>query len=316
VQKDDVSLPFLDLHRAAGEVLQLGGEGRELVIMGREQPAATAGFVQILNHGPGDRETVIGRRAAADLVQNNQAFRGCLIEDGRGFDHLDHEGGAPARKLVGGTDPRKEAIDRADDRTFGRNEASRLRQHRDQRILAQERALTRHVRAGQQPKPLALAKVHRMAAADDQKAVAIVDLRSSIALLIRKLGKAGGNVETRQCLRGPGNAVCELQNLGSQRLELFLLESKRSICGTGDLGLEISQLLGRIAGRVRHALTLHETRRHFIPMGRRDLDEIAEHVVMADLERRDANLVLDPRLQLGDMPFGLVAKATMLIELL
>ena len=75
VQKDDVALPFLDPHRVAGERRQLGGERRQFVVMGREEGAAAIDLVQVLERRPGDRQPVIGRGAAADLVEDDKGVR-------------------------------------------------------------------------------------------------------------------------------------------------------------------------------------------------------------------------------------------------
>ena len=69
-----------------------------------EQRAAAVVLVQMLDGRPGDGETVEGRRAAADLVEDDQRSLAGLIEDRCRFHHLDHEGGATAREIVGGAD--------------------------------------------------------------------------------------------------------------------------------------------------------------------------------------------------------------------
>ena len=70
--------------------------------------------VQVLDAGLGDREAVEGRRAAADLVEDDERARRRLIEDRRRLDHLDHEGRAAAGEVVGGADAGKEPVDDAD----------------------------------------------------------------------------------------------------------------------------------------------------------------------------------------------------------
>ena len=108
-------------------------------------------LVQMLDRRPGDRQAVEGRGAAPDLVEDDQrAFAG-LIEDRGGLHHLDHEGRASAGEIVGRADAREQAVDDADLGPLRRHEAAHLREHDDQRVLAQERRLARHVRAGEQP---------------------------------------------------------------------------------------------------------------------------------------------------------------------
>src|SRR5580700_7130146 len=103
-----------------------------------EECARTVLLVQMFDGGPGDGEAVEGGRTAADLVQNYEAALRRLIEDRRRLYHLDHEGGATTRQIVGGAHAAEEAIDDADMRALRRHEASHLRQDGDQRVLAQE----------------------------------------------------------------------------------------------------------------------------------------------------------------------------------
>ena len=105
----------------------------------------------MLDRRPGDGEAVEGRRAAADLVEDHERALARLIEDGGGLHHLDHEGRAAAREIVGGADAREQPVDHADMRRARRHEAAHLRQHGDQRVLAQEGRLARHVGAGDEP---------------------------------------------------------------------------------------------------------------------------------------------------------------------
>ena len=74
-----------------------------------------------------------------------------LVEDAARLHHLDHEGGAPARQVVGGTDAREQPVDDADVRRARRHERAHLRQHGDECVLAQEGRLAGHVRAGDEP---------------------------------------------------------------------------------------------------------------------------------------------------------------------
>lgn len=79
-----------------------------------EEAAAAIGLMQVLDGGPGDRKTVERRGAAADLVEDDEGTVTRLVEDRRRFHHLDHEGRAPARQIVGGADAREKPVDDAD----------------------------------------------------------------------------------------------------------------------------------------------------------------------------------------------------------
>ena len=60
-------------HGGARGASSRSGEPGQLVIMGGEQAAACDSVVDRLDHRPGDGEAVIGRGAAADLVEDDEA---------------------------------------------------------------------------------------------------------------------------------------------------------------------------------------------------------------------------------------------------
>ena len=59
------------------------GQGRQLVEVGGEEGAATEArrVVQVLDDGAGDGQPVPGRRAASDLVEQDEAPGGGVVED-------------------------------------------------------------------------------------------------------------------------------------------------------------------------------------------------------------------------------------------
>src|SRR3546814_2113252 len=78
--------------------------------------------------------------------------------DGGGFHHFHHEGGPALREIVRRADPAEQPVDNADAGAVGGNEAARLRQYRDQRVLAKEGRFAAHVGAGHQPQARGLLK--------------------------------------------------------------------------------------------------------------------------------------------------------------
>ena len=98
------------------------GQRRHLVIMRGEQRARFVSSAKMLGRRPGDGEPVEGRGAAPDLVEDDQAPFGRLIEDGGGLHHLDHEGGAAARQIVCRADAAEQPVHHADMRGFRRHE--------------------------------------------------------------------------------------------------------------------------------------------------------------------------------------------------
>ena len=96
----------------------------------------------------GQGEAVVGARAAADLVHQDQALRSRVVQDVGGFAHLDHEGRLAAREVVAGADAGEDAVDRPDRGACGGNETADVGKQHDQRVLAHVGRLAAHVRAG------------------------------------------------------------------------------------------------------------------------------------------------------------------------
>src|SRR4029079_14325237 len=81
VQKHDLVAPLAHVHGDVGDLGQAACKGRQLVIVRGEQGAAGVDLVQVLHHRPGDRETVEGGGAAADLVEDDERAAGGLVEN-------------------------------------------------------------------------------------------------------------------------------------------------------------------------------------------------------------------------------------------
>ena len=84
-----------------------------------------------------------------------KAVGGRLREDGGGFDHFDHEGRAPAREIVARADAAEQPVDEAEPCRDGGDKAARLREHDDERILAEKGRFAAHIGAGDEPEPVA-----------------------------------------------------------------------------------------------------------------------------------------------------------------
>ena len=65
----------------------------------------------MLGHRPRQAQAVERRRAAADLVEDDEAAGRRRVQNRRGLLHLDHERRLAARDVVGGADAREDAID-------------------------------------------------------------------------------------------------------------------------------------------------------------------------------------------------------------
>ena len=102
----------------------------------------------MLDHRPGDRESVEGGGAAAHLVQNDQApGRGRVQDDGR-LGHLHHEGGPAPGQVVGGPDSGEDPVHDGQLGLLSRNEGAHLGHDREERRLAEIGGLAPHVGPG------------------------------------------------------------------------------------------------------------------------------------------------------------------------
>ena len=74
--------------------------------------------------------------------------RRCRIQNGGGFRHLHHEGGAPARQIVAGPDAGEDAVHHVEPGARGGHERAHLRQYYDQRSLPEISGFAAHIGAG------------------------------------------------------------------------------------------------------------------------------------------------------------------------
>ena len=148
VEEHDLILPFLDGDVKVARHRELVVEIGQLVVVRGEERAAADLLVDVLDDAPGEREAVVGARAAADLVEDHEAARRGRVEDAGGLGHLDHERALTAGELVARADAGEDAIGDADGGAAGRDEAAHLGHEREQRGLANVRAFAGHVGAG------------------------------------------------------------------------------------------------------------------------------------------------------------------------
>ena len=135
MQEHDAVLVLDRVEVHVGAAVDLGRQRRQFEIVRGEEREAAILFGEAVRDRPCQRETVERRRAAADLVDQNEALRRCAIQDVRCFGHLDHERRATACEIVGGADPRVNRIERSDCRAFCRHEAPAASEQRDHRRL-------------------------------------------------------------------------------------------------------------------------------------------------------------------------------------
>ncbi len=208
-----------------------------------------------------------------------------------------------------------------------------MRQDGDERVLAQKSALSRHVGSGEQPEPLTFLELaviadescrvsgfercldHRMPSACHGEGKAVIHDRPAIALGDGQLGESGGDIETRQRGRRTRDFAGARLRLGDGILEKLLLQGDGAFCRRRYLALEFAEFHGRVPHGVGQCLTVDEAVAQFLAMRCRDLDEIAENVVVTNLERCDARRGGITRLQVGDHAPALVTQHPELVEL-
>ncbi len=192
---------------------RVGQIGQLVVVRGEQRPRSRrlVGDDE-LGDRPGDAHAVERRRAAADLVEDDQAPRRRGVEDAGGLAHLDHERRVAAGDVVGGADAGEDPVDHRQPRLAGRDERADLGQHREQRRLPQVGRLAAHVRAGQDDqlprRPVQRQVVrderlgrhpfdHRVARVDDRELAVIGHQRLGVVVQRRHFAEGGEDVEGR-----------------------------------------------------------------------------------------------------------------------
>ncbi len=120
-------------------------------------------------------------------------------------------------------------------------------------------------------------------------------------------------------MRGGAQIVAGCERHGAEPLEDFELEPERAVAGVGDLGLDLAEFGRGEANLASQCLAMDEgrvqRRRHqLVAVLRGDLDEIAEHIVVPDLERLDAGVVGVARLHRRNHEARGVAQAAGLVQ--
>ena len=146
-----------------------------------------------------------------------------------------------------------------------------------------------------------------------------VNLRPHVTALDRQLRQACRDVEHGQRLGRVLDLGGRRRHGGGELVERFELDPERAIGGARDLGLELAEFGGGEAHLPRKRLAMNEgrverRRHHSLAVLRGDLDEIAEHVVVADLERAHGGQIGVARLQRRNHAAGFIAQRPRLIE--
>src|SRR6476646_6990742 len=146
-----------------------------------------------------------------------------------------------------------------------------------------------------------------MPAAFDDESMAIVDLRPCVVTLGSKLSKRTGHIETSKCLGTILNVGALRDHAGRKPLEDLQLQSERALGSAGNFCFEFAEVGGGKANLAGEGLAVDEgcvewCRHQPLAVLGGDFDEIAEHVIVLDLEDTDARVLGVARLQARDNP--------------
>ena len=153
VQEHDPAVVLDRLQVHIRDRVVLDAKRGELEVMGSEEGERPEPRGKVRAGRPREGEPVVGAGPAADLVEEDEALRGRIVEDVRRLGHLDHEGRTPPRKVVRGADAGVDPVHRADDRGLGGDEASRVGKEHDVSGLAHVGRLSAHVGTGDDEHP-------------------------------------------------------------------------------------------------------------------------------------------------------------------
>ena len=223
-EEDDLVVPLADGDVVVAQARHPRGEFGQLVVVRSEEGLRTDLVVEVLDDAPREREAVEGARAAPNLIEDDEAAGGGVVEDVRRLAHLHHERALPPREVVARADAGKDAVHEIHARGRGGEEAAGVREQSEQRDLADVSGFARHVwagdqgdlrrRSGRRPacryggklgvirheallgQRLVEDGVARVA---EQQLPGVGDFRPRVVEVTRGLGEARERVEIRQC---------------------------------------------------------------------------------------------------------------------
>src|SRR5580658_6661120 len=122
----------------------------EFVVMrGKEGLRLVRRLVEEFGDAPGDGNAVVCGGTSSDLIEQDQAACGEVVEDAGRFIHFHHKCRFTAAKVVGCADPGKDLIGEGDPGYVAGDEAADMRHKGDESGLPKEGAFAAHVGAGQ-----------------------------------------------------------------------------------------------------------------------------------------------------------------------
>jgi len=103
IDEDDVITPFADRHMEVRDAVRRLRKLRQFVIVGREE-GATADRRHAFRDGPRETQSIQRARTATELIKDDEASIGRVMENVGRLGHLDHEGRVTRVQFVGRAD--------------------------------------------------------------------------------------------------------------------------------------------------------------------------------------------------------------------
>ncbi|KAG4219322.1 hypothetical protein PC116_g32198 [Phytophthora cactorum] len=135
----------VDVLAATREAVSDAGE---VLVVSDEEGEAAGVLDDVLEDGVGDGGAVVGARAAAELVEDDQGAGGGGAEDARGLGDLDHEGGFAGEEVIAGAHARVYGVGEGQGQRGGGYEGADLGEEHEERDGADEGGFTAHVGSG------------------------------------------------------------------------------------------------------------------------------------------------------------------------
>ncbi len=213
---------------------------------------------------------------------------------------------------------------------LGGHETADMREQHDQRGLAHIGRFAAHVRAGDDQHAPGIVEgqvvrfewiaAHllddRMAAAHDADAAALDQLRRLPVQRVGALGQIGEHIEFGY--RGSGLACSAVRRSIEEVEQRFVQRAfahQRALACRQHLVLERLQFLGDVSFGTFQRLPPCIVRRRLVGLALADLDVVAVHAVVADLQRRDAGGGLFARFEIDQELIGVGRQRAQFIQL-
>ncbi|MND51666.1 hypothetical protein D3C80_426590 [compost metagenome] len=250
------------------------------------------------------------------------------MQDVGGFAHLDHEGRTAARQVIAGADTGEDAVDQRQLAAGCRHEAADMRHQHNQGRLAHVGGFTAHVRAGDHQHAGVVVQCqvvgherrgqylldHRVATLADAHARLVDEGRAVQVQVQRALGEVAQHIQLGQ---GRGGVLQGRQMTDQgfqQRVVEHLLAGKGATLGRQCLVFEDFQFRGDEAFGTLERLPPNVVGRRLFGLLAWQLDEVAMHPVVADLEVGQAGAGFFPRFQIDKELAGVLAHGQQFVQ--